>query len=164
MMVATAVGGSSGDAPHSSHGETTEDDMNDDSVDGEGEDGGEGEGDDKHDERRKAPKAAATAVEVTSATLSRTRDVVSFAPAATAAAATTLAQREQEKGEGHGDEEEDSEQARVEAVIAAASLGEGAAWNGVVHGGEPCVRQLFEGGLQPQNQSQQHPKATEAVS
>lgn len=153
----------------SSLGETTEDDMNDDSVDG------DCDGDDKYGERFKAPRAAAAAaaasVASASCALPTPRSAVSLAtPPAAVPTANTLVQREQEReeGVGHEDEEEATEQARVEAVIAAASLGEGAAWNGGVQGGgaggEPGLRQLLEGDHQPQSLDQQHPRATKAVS
>lgn len=141
--MSTTVDVSSGDAPRSCHGETTEDDMKDDSVD----DDYDGDGDGTYIEH---PKAAA-AFGASSAMLLRTRNAVE-----------RLAQREQEEGEGHEDEGEDAERARMVAVIAAASLAEGTTWNGGVQGGGAGMRQLFEGTHQPQ--SQQHPKATEAVS
>lgn len=137
--------------------------MNDDSVDG------DEDGDVEHDECHKALKAAAPAPSpVPSATLSGTPNAASLGPlppAVAAPAANTLVRQEHDKGEGHerlGEEKEVTEQAHVEAVIAAASLEEDTAWNGGVRGGQPGVRQLLEGGHQPQRQ--QHPNATEAVS
>lgn len=124
--------------------------MNDDSVD-DGDDGDDA-GDDKHDTTHKAPEVAAH-----SGTLSRTRNASSLTPppapaAAAAAAAYMLAQQGQDAGEV-------TEQAHVEAVIAAASLGGDTAWNGGVKGGGAGAEQLLEGA-----QSQLNPKATKAVS
>eukprot|EP00752_Nemacystus_decipiens_P012671 g11225.t1 len=136
----TATEGSRRDAPHSSHGETTEDDTNDDSVDGDGDE----DGDYMHDERLKVPEAAASASgpgPMPSTPLSWTPKAVSPAPL-------------------HEEEKEVTEQAHVEAVIAAASLGNDTAWNAEVRGGEPGARQLLEGGYKPR--IQQRSKTTEA--
>eukprot|EP00903_Cladosiphon_okamuranus_P015946 g14729.t1 len=133
----TVVDTSSADPPHSSsHGET-EDDMNDDSVD---------DDDDSDDQLQRASEAATT-----SDTLSSPRHAASLGPAA--AAAYALVQQAEGKGGV-------AEQAHVEAVMAAASLGENTVWNGGVQGGEPGVRQLLE--RAHQTQGQQHRKATEA--
>lgn len=172
----------------SSHGETTEDDMND-SVDGD-----HGDDDDKREDTQGKEGAAAVAsaaaapnaARASPATRSRLRRSVSFAdsaspapaPAAAVAADTAVLPQVEEKGRGQGgeeEEEEDEEQARVEAVIAAASVGgNGAAWAGEMHtdgsihaGGVEAgmeMQQLFEGGHQVGQHQHQQRKATEAVS